>query len=226
MTTLSRALLLSLLVVLLIVGISGAVPTIGAATGITSNNVTFPISGASGETYVTYGEVSHGEIWKSDNATAPSSITIWGAPILGNTLYYAKACDATGCGNEVSYTTAVITPVPTYHFDTGFNALSASHWNLAYMGGALVGAYVNPNPNLAGMPMSVFVGIIMGCIVLAFWRKTKSTRLISILLMILGPLIMYPNVGLMLGMPAMMQALGAILFALGLSGTVLSFIKK
>jgi hypothetical protein len=205
---------------------ASAVPTISSPSSITSSNVTFAIAGASGETYVGYGEYPNGETWKSENFTSPTSITAWGSPILGGTKYYAKACDQTGCGNEVSYTMAAITPLPTYHFDAGMNSIISSHFNLAYMGGYVVAAYVNSNPALGGFPPSVFVGFIMGCIIVGFWRKTKSTRLISILLMILGPLIMYPNVGLYLGMPAVMQSLGAILFALGFAGVMLSFVKK
>jgi hypothetical protein len=197
-----------------------AVPTIGAASSITSSNATFPIAGSSGETYVGYGEYPNGETWKSENFTGASSITIWGAPILGGTKYYAKACDQTGCGNEVSFTMLAITPLPTYHFDSGFNGMVLTHWNIAYFGQWIVIAYTT------NIPQPIFVGLIFGCIIVGFWRKTKSTRLISILLMILGPLIMYPNVGLYLGMPSVMQSLGAILFALGFAGVMLSFVKK
>ena len=217
--TSSRVVIAILFLMALVMSVQ-AVPTISAPSSVTSSNATFAIAGASGETFVWYGEYPNGETWRSDNFTSPTSITAWGAPILGGTKYYAKACDSTGCGNEVSYTMAAITPLPTYHYDAGFNGIASSHFNLAYIGQWVVVAYTT------NIPQPVFVGLIFGCIIVGFWRKTKSTRLISILLMILGPLIMYPNVGLYLGMPSVMQSLGAILFALGFAGVLLSFVKK
>jgi len=200
-----------------------AVPTIGPATSITSSNATFAITGASGSTFVWYGSTSGHPSWKSDNATPSAgsvSITIWGSPILGATSYYATACDATGCGNEVSFSTLAITPIPTRNYDAGFNAMAASHFPPVLFGQWVVLAYTQ------NIPATLFFGVILGFVVLGFWRSTKSVRLVGILFMILSPLLLTKQAGLYMGMPTVMQSLGAVLFAAGLAGVLLSFVKK
>jgi hypothetical protein len=212
-----------LILIVLLVGVVSALPTTGAASGITSNNFTIGVAGASGPTFIWYGTQSGYPIWKSDNYTTAGgvvSIVVWGSPIMGGQTYYATACDSTGCGNQVSFSTLAITPVPTHGYDAGFNTIVVSHWNLMAITSAIIGAYT------ASIPTTIVFGIIFGFIIIGFWRQMRSVRLISILLMILSPLIMYPTTGLMLGMPGVMQSLGAMMFACGLAGILLSFIKK
>jgi len=211
--------LLCLLLVCL-VPFAMATPTIGAAGSITSNNATFTIAGSSGSTVVSYGLYPGSHTWYSDNYTSPSSITIWGAPIMGGQKYYASACDDTGCGNEVTWTMAAITPIPTRGFDAGWNGLVMSHWSLATISMFFLYAYTT------NIPLTIFWGFIVGAIVIGFWRKTKHVRLIGILMIVLSPILMTPSTGLYIGMPLAMQSLGAVLFALGFAGVALSLIKK
>lgn len=223
MKTQCKGILLGVLIAMVVVSPSMALPTIGAAGGVTSSNATFAINGASGSTSVWYGLNSGHPAWKSDNATpvgGVTSITIWGSPILGGTKYYATACDNTGCGNEVSFTTLAITPIPTRGFDAGFNGMASSHFSLIGMGAWLIWPYTT------SIPTALFFGFIFGIIVIGFWRTTKSVRLVGGLFMILSPLLLTKEAGLYLGMPTMMQQLGAVLFAAGMAGVLLSLVKK
>jgi len=200
-----------------------ALPTSGAPTAITSNNVTIPVTGASGPTFVEYGLVSGSYNWWSNNWTPVGgsvSVVVFGAPFIGGYTYYAKACDSTGCSNQVSFTMAAITPVPTQGYDVGANTLVASHFSITLLPAALLAAYT------VNIPATIFFAIIIGFLTIGIWRRTKSVRLVGILYMILGPLIMSGGVGLYIGMPLFMQSLGAVLFAAGMAGILLSFVKK
>ena len=139
---------------------------------------------------------------------------------MGGATYYAKACDSTGCGNQISFTMATITPVPTSSFDAGYNGIVSTHWGITSLPMYLLLAYTR------SVPATIIWGIIFGAIICGFFRKTKSVRLISILMLVLSPLIMSSSTGLMLGMPLVMQSMGAVMFAAGLAGIGLSFVKK
>jgi len=58
------------------------------------------------------------------------------------------------------------------------------------------------------------------------WMRTKSVRLISILMMISSPFIVSSGLGLYMGIPLVEQALGQALLAAGIAGIMLSFVKK
>jgi PKD repeat protein len=97
-------------------------------TGINSNGANFTVSGITGSNvWLVYGQNSGGYTWITPNTTATSGwATIWlsGSPIFGNTRYYVQACDQTGCGNEVSFSTLAITPMPTTTYGAGYKAIT------------------------------------------------------------------------------------------------------
>lgn len=75
------------------------------------------INGA--DVWAVYGQNSGKYAWASSNATATggwATVQIQGGALLGNRLYYAKACDSTGCGNEISFTTVTVTAAPQTTF--------------------------------------------------------------------------------------------------------------
>lgn len=212
--------------VIFIIGSVMALPTTGAAGSVTSGNATIPVTGAVAGDSVTvmYSLTSGSTMWWADNVTASgagaATVVIWGAPILAGHTYYARACDSTGCGNQISFTTSAITPVPTQRFDSGYNSATTTHWGLFTLPYYIISCY------FVNIPTTIFFGFIIGAITWAFFRRTRSVRLISIIYMMLSGMFMYPSTGLMLGIPGEMQALGAVLFALGIAGIFLSFIKK
>jgi hypothetical protein len=212
-----------LILLTILVQVSTALPTTGAAIDISSNNATIPVTGITGtEVWVIWGQNPGGEIWNVPNQTptaGSADIVISGSPLLGFTRYYVKACDSTGCGNEISFTTAAITPIPVTQFGAAYRNLTANRFNLVLVGGVLFRAYTTL------MPASVAFGFLFGVIVIAMWQRTKSVRLVSILMMIASPFIVLSGAGLMLGVPLAEQAIGQTLLAAGLAGVFLSFIK-
>jgi hypothetical protein len=218
--------LVALVALLAVICPAGAVPTTGAVTLVGSNNATIAVAGITGDTvWVMWGQgPGGGEVWASQNETATggiASVTIWGAPILGSTTYYASACDSTGCDpNSVSFTTAPVTPAPVRNFGQAFRNITAGHFNLVTIGGALFSAYSNV------MSTSVMFGMLFGVITLGIWTRTKTVRTVGITMMIVSPFIVASGAGLFLGIPLVEQAIGQALLAAGLAGILLSLIKK
>jgi hypothetical protein len=211
---------------ILLIGIVSAVPVTGAAGDITSNNFNISVATATitgNDVWVIYGQASGKENWISSNYTKSGVNTIvqvWGAPILGNTLYYAEACDQTGCGNEISLTTLEIPLLTVTDYGAGFRNLTQSHYNIMNVAPAFLLGYFNI------MPASVFFGLLFGLIVVGMWRRNRGIRLVSVVMIILSPLIMSSNAGLFFGIPLAEQALGQALLAAGIAGILLSFVKR
>jgi len=87
----------------------------------------------------------------------------------------------------------------------------------------LLPAVLKPYTDIFGQ--TLFFGLVFGFVVLGFWRRTNSVRLVSITMIILSPLIMTSGVGISWGMPTTMMAIGQSLLAAGIAGILLSFIK-
>jgi hypothetical protein len=210
---------------LLLVSVISAAPTITGYSGITSNAVNVSVNGVAGDgvAWAIYGQNPTGEMWISNNYTATggiAQISIWGAPLLGGTTYYIEACDSTGCSAEDSFTLAAITLLPQTNYGAGFKNLTQSHFNVMYIMPTFLAGYFNI------MPASVFFGLLFGMITIGFWRRNRGVRLVSVTMIILSPLIMSSNAGLMFGIPLVEQALGQALLACGIAGILLSFVKK
>jgi hypothetical protein len=207
-----------------------ATPLAGAASFIGSNNVTIPLGGcAAGDVWVIWGHNPGGEVWNTANETTTGgavSVTIWGAPMMGNTLYYARGCDSTGCGNEISFTTAAITPLPTTTFGAGYKNLSARHFDIQYVP-AIIESVYSPKLGDMGLPRSMLYGILISLVFMGLWLRTRSIRICSSLGIMLGGLLFSDSVGLHLGVPGPIQLLGGLMIAAGLAGWVLAlWLKK
>ena len=111
-----KRLLLVLAVLIMCSSVVSAIPTTQAATMIGNNNASLQATGASSPAWFMWGMYSGKLYLKTPNDTTSGGLlnhTLAHSPLTGSTLYYYKACDQTGCGNELSFTTLVVTPVPT-----------------------------------------------------------------------------------------------------------------
>lgn len=219
------AIAISLLFLIVFIPTVSAIPTTGAVSAISSNNVTIHVLGITGnDVWIIWGQNSGGECWRTDNQTpniGAADVLVWGAPLTGGTSYYAKACDSSGCGNEVTFTLAQITPLPTTTFGYVYQNLSRSHFNLQYIAPSIDQVYTRNFPRL------VLYGVLIGMIFLGLWLRTRSIRLVSSLGIIMGMMLFSPTTGLYLGIPGSEQLLGGVLLAAGLSGWVLAlWLKK
>jgi len=213
-----------ILLLLLFIPSVSAIPTTGAAIAITSNSADIPIVGVTGsDCWVIWGMSPGVPLYVTNNETAVGGSAtghIVNSPLTGETLFYAMACDTTGCGNEISFTTLPITPMPTTTFGRGYTNISKSHWNVTIIAPELLGTYSSV------IPVVVFFGLFFGMVVLGMWRRNKTVRLVSIVFIIVSPLIMSSDVGLMFGVPLEMQSIGQALLAAGIAGMLLSLVKK
>jgi hypothetical protein len=149
------------------------------------------------------------------------TIQVYGAPLTGNTLYYAAATDSTkAITNEVSFLTLPITPIPTMNFGAGFTNITKSHFDPMVIGASLVQAYTFV------IPQTVFFGVMLGMIVVGLWRRNRAIRLVSIVFIILSPFVMTASIGLEFGVPLAEQALGQALLAVGIAGIFISWLKR
>ena len=221
--------ILAVSMLFLVTMVSG-VPNTGVPTLISSNNVTIPLTGVTGDDcWVLYGMNSGaGYVWSSSNYTAvggSKDVLIWGAPLTGGTQYYAVGCDVTGCDpNEVTFSTLAITPLPTTTFGAGYVNLSRSHFNILYVPAVVESVYSLPDYRF---PRTLLYGLLLGLIFVGLWLRTRSIRLVSSLSLMLGMMLFSNASGLYLGIPLQEQLLGSVLLAAGFAGWMLSlWVKK
>jgi hypothetical protein len=223
MSNIKKILMITLLA-LFLVGCVSAIPTTGSAVMITSNSANIPVTGVTGnECWAEWGMSPGVPLYITTNETAvggSATAYIVNSPLTGSTEFYARACDQTGCGNEISFTTLQITPMPTTTFGRGYTNISKSHWNITVISPSLLEAYTNI------IPPAIFFGLFLGIVVLGMWRRNKTVRLVSIVFIILSPLIMSSDIGLMMGVPLAEQSIGQALLAAGIAGMLLSLVKK
>ena len=208
----------------LLVSVCGAVPTTSAATQIGTNNVTLSATGASGTVgWFLYG-TSPGASWASlpnQTISAGSFSYPWkGSPLWSGTPWYIRACDITGCGNEITFNIIAATPLPTGNLgiplqnitDNRFDAMNLI-WNSAQPYVMVTGA-------------TIFYGALFGMLIVGLFLKTRGTGTGTILTAILAGLLCSSVVGLALGFPPEFTALLQAVMYISLAGIILSWLFK
>jgi len=224
-----KALYLFLAVLFLCVSVS-AVPTTLAATHVGNNNFTLNGNGVAGTagwfqwSFVTGRTFAH-----LPNVTPVAGVityTMKGTPVFGSTNYFYVACDTTGCGNEVSFTTGTITPLPTPMI--GIYVMDAFATNITENGFDLSNVAWNAmRPYTAVTTDTLFYGLVFGMVFIGMWLRTRGTATATIFGMICIGL--FGVSGGLLGsgiLPAEFVAAGQALMYLSLTGAVLAFTFK
>ncbi len=210
---------------MLLAGIATALPTNGAATAISSNNFTVPVTGASGDTFIAWGYETGWHNWASANYTAvagSASVLVYGAPLMGGRTVYYIACDATGCGaTELTAVIPAVTPIPTTTFGYWYTSLSKSHFAIDQIAPNILPGYI-----ATGVNVTVIWGIMFFFIFLGFWFRTRSVRMAFIVGLLMAAFIVTPTAGLYLGVPLGFQIIAQGLMAAALAGIIIAFIKK
>lgn len=221
MTT--KLLALGLLAMVLLVAAVSAAPTGGAASAISSNNFTVAVTGSDGgDVWIAWGTASGAHPWASVYQTGDGSLTVYGAPIIGGTTIYYVACDSTGCdASEQTLNVPAITPNPTTTFGAGYRNMSARHFSIDSIAPNLLPGYF-----ATGISPTLLWGIMFFFIVAGFWFRTRSVRLILVLLFLISVFILSPTAGLMMGVPLMGQYILQGLMAAAISGVLIGFIRK
>lgn len=200
---------------------ANAVPVTGIATDVSSNNFTVTTAGAVGDTWIAWGQYPGYPSWGSQIETSPAAITVYGAPIIGGSTIYYKACDSTGCGVERTLTFPAITTIPTPNYGAAFRNLSAQHFRISALPALLPSGYI-----ANGTPWIVYISIVFFCIGFGFFFRTRSVRFALIMCLILSPFIVSAYSGLFLGIVLPFQMVAQMFLGAMLAGVLIAFMKK
>jgi len=198
-----------------------ALPTTGAASLISSNNVTLSATGVTDVAWFEYGLTSGSLIWHSFNQTASGvhSQRIYGSPLMGGQKFYYRACDVTGCGAESSFTLAVVTPQPQTTFRYIYQNVTESGFDPAIMAFNAVEPYMWPLPTASYMWGMLFLFIFAG-----MWMRGRDVTIPVILGLIVGFVAFNPSYGM--GMPPQFVGISQGIAYASIAGIAMAIFKK
>ena len=212
--------------VLLMVGGCQALLTTNPATLIGSNNVTLSMAGAATTCWFQWGMLpGAGMTWRTPNQTPVAgacTYRIFGSPLIGNELFYFRACDVTGCDGELTFTTATVTPIPSTTYGNTFVNLTENNFDITFVGGATMQPYMWLVPGFEAL----IWGLIFMFVFIGMWLRGREIGTITILGFIIGVLLFSPAYGLDIGIPPEFAAFGQGIAYACVAGFLLSLIKK
>lgn len=219
-----KYLLVLLMLSFIVIPIS-ALPTTGAATLVGTNNATLAATGVTTEGWFEWGEVQDSLYWKTSNVTASAgaiSYRVHSAPLFGSTTFYYRACDGTGCGTTLSFTTKSVTPIPTQTLGAMYTNMTENGYDILAIGQHLVDPYVwNPE-----MPLTIIFMLVFSPVFIGVWLRSRTVIVALILGFISGSFILYANAGLNLGFPAEVVSLAQALCYVAFAGAVLYIVHR
>lgn len=225
--------LIALAVMVILIMPAMALPTTGAVTSIGNNNATFQATGVTTTGWFMWGMYSGKLYLKTSNATPVTgaiSKTVWDYPIYGSTKYYVKACDVTGCGGEVSFTTLPVTPMPTTTYGAPFTNLTESHFDMQFVLSDAVQPYLNPFRNgdddLLAVGVALITTLVLTAIFFGMWQRGRNTIIPAGVGIILSSMFMSANYGLGLGVLPEYAAIAQGAFCACIAGIVMGLAKK
>lgn len=198
-----------------------AIPTTIAASVINSNGATFTMIGGVAPMWFEFGQHTGMLTWRTPNSSN-SSVVVYGSPILGNTLFYFRSCDSTGCGNQLSFTTSVITPQPQTTFGMGLDNITNSQFDVFVIGGESIQGYFWLVPDFPTIVWALlFFGIYVG-----LWMRERDLVVPIIIGLITGTFLMFNDTGLNLGLPPEFISMAQAMTYAALAGIILSLVKR
>jgi hypothetical protein len=214
-----------ILVCIVFVGGVHASPNTLPVTLIGSNNATLSASGADTTGWFVWGSNSDNEYWITPNQTVTGgafSYRIHSSPLYGNTVYYVRACDVTGCGNEVSFTTLPVTPMPTVNIGGFYTNITESGFDPLMMMYNIGGPYVWNSE----VPITVVFMLIFSPLFIGVWARSRSVLVSLILGFITGSFFLYANQGLGLGMPPEIISIAQAFCYIAFAGCVVYIVHR
>lgn len=214
-----------LILALLLISPVLAVPVTNPATLVGTNNASVSAGGATSPCWFVWGQASNGETWKTPNQSAVAgacSYRIHGSPLLPNVLFYYKGCDATGCGNELSFTTAQITPMPTTTFGATFDNLTENGMDITLLGSQTMTPYTWLVPDF----VVIVWGLVISFIILGMWLRGRDVTVPTIIGVFMFTYVANSSYGLNIGLPLEITSLGMGIAFAAIAGIILAVIKK
>jgi hypothetical protein len=218
---------LVLLAIITMITAVSAGPNTGVASAVGSNNFTVAITASDGgDVWVVWGGMPGNELFGSQIQTGDSSLTVYGAPLIGGQTIWYQACDSTGCGNERTLTLLAITPIPTSTFGNAYRNLTARHFALDS-----IAPNILPGYTATGVTPTILWGIMFFFIFFGFWFRTRSVRMVVVLGILMAAFIAAPVIGTAAGplgfnLPVMFEYVAQGFLAVAIAGILISFIRK
>jgi hypothetical protein len=209
--------------ILLLVGISSAAITTGAASAVGSNNATIGCSGSAGNWWVQWGMTENVYWSSSEQGVNTTTYRIHESPLMGNTLFYYQCCDSTGCGALASFVTASVTPLPTQTLGSMYENMTENGYDLPYLAANLITPYVWNSQ----MPITIIFMLIFSPIFLGVWLRSRSALVALLLGFITGGFILTAdasNIGI--SMPVEVIAIAQAMVYISFAGAVLYILHR
>lgn len=203
-----------------------ALPTTGASSLVGSNNATVTMTGAATACWFEWGILEgDGMSWRTANKTPAAGVctdTIKGSPLIGAQKFYYRACDASGCGADSSFTTLPVTPLPTFTYGQIFSNLTESGFDITLIGFATVRPFVWVVPTFPGL----IWGLLLTGLLIGLWLRGRDLGYVSIVGFIISIAFFGGSWGLGIDLDPTFISFGQGIFYATVSGTILSIIKK
>lgn len=209
------------------VSVASAAITTGAATAVGSNNATIACTGATGQWFVQWGSTNM-VYWQSSNQSAAStSYRIHESPMTGNTLLYYQCCDSLGCGNQLSFTTLPVTPIPVQTIGGLYENMTENGYDLPSIAANLIDPYVwNFTGNVDRGTTIIFM-MLFSPIFIGVWLRSRSALVALLLGFISGGFILTlqsSNIGV--SMPPEVVAIAQAMVYIAFAGSVLYVLHR
>ena len=219
--------ILMLLLMLMLLPLASAIPTTNAATLIGSNNATLNGAGAVGEAWFVWGQVSGSEYWITPNRTPVGGVMTYRisqAPLFGSSVFYFRACDQTGCGNQRSFSTAVVTPIPSLNIGGFYQNITESGLDIPAMGSRLIDPYI-----WTGTPITIIFMLVFSPVFIGVWLRSRTVIVALLLGFITGSFILFANnspgaIGI--SMPPEVVGIAQAMCYLAFAGAVLYIVHR
>ncbi len=205
-----------------------AQPTV-SVINVSNDYAYFQATGATGIGQFQWGSFRNGPYyWQTPNQTITGSTFTdfqYGPPMMTSTKYWVVACDSTGCGSSVSFTTPAAALPPQTAF--GLNLLQLLHHGIdvGSLLNEIVSPYTQPIYSATGglsISASMIWGSLFFFIFVGLWLRPRDILIPCILAFIAGGFIMTSAYGV----PVQFQQVGQGLMYASVAGIILSWFIK
>lgn len=225
-----KSFLIFILILSLLISPVLAAPTTDAVTEITAGQVRFNAHGGSGNGWFEWGGVSGSSyVWTTPNQTVSGAFTDtqFGAPMLSGQTYYVRACDSTGCGGEVSFTTSAAKMINQTWFGMDVITIQRSGFNLTQTIPIVLSPYVGAFTawgTPTGLSSTIVWALLFIFIFLGYWLRQKDVTILVFMGLAVGSGFIWGAGGL--GLPPEMVSIGQGLLIASLAGILMAWVSK
>lgn len=208
---------------MLLVCVVQSAPVTEAVTDLTNGQVTLHATGTGSDGWFEWGSYAGAYYhWFTLNQTYAGSFseTIYGSTMLTGQTYYVRACDETGCGNDVSWTVPASTLPNRTSYGSGFIQILRSGFNMSYVVPAITAPYTETFPG--GAP--VVWGMLFFFIFAGYWLRPRDIFVPCMLAMVAGGAIWLGNTAI--GVPPEFASVGQGLVYASVAGIAVSWFTK